>query len=312
MDQTLKPQTTTLNYGPNRAAFDALHQVNTGGVLAVITSTQGPSYRPIGAAMALYPDTKRLVGSLSSGCIEGDLLHHAANCLNASQGSTVRYGIGSPYIDIQLPCGGALEITLVPQPPSDVLTHVQNALAARETAQFSVHPDGYLEKTPQPGALTVNYEPDMHFTILGKGPEATMFAGLAVAAGYSAQLFSPDEETRQFASDAGCVAANLTKGKFPDTAIVDRHSAIVLFFHDHDWEPDLLASAVETNARYIGAQGSLRARATRDDALRAIGVTEEKIAQIHGPIGLLPSARDPQTLAVSVLAEALAAFKAPR
>ncbi|MEO1748249.1 MAG: XdhC family protein [Pseudomonadota bacterium] len=310
MDQLTSTPSTTLAYGPNRMAIEALHTRLDGGVLAIITATEGPSYRPIGAAMAIYPRLKRCFGSLSSGCIEGDLIHHAASCLEKGIGRTVRYGIGSPYMDIQLPCGGALEVTLIPLPSSETLTSVMEALATRKTAQFSVHPDGFIDSSPQPGALTVNYEADIHFTILGKGPEATMFASLAIAAGYSAQLFSPDRETREIGAKAGCETAELAKDQFPKTAITDRHSAIVLFFHDHDWEPALLAAALETNARYIGAQGSLRARATRDEALRALEVSDEKIRSLHGPIGLVPSARDPQTLAVSVLAEALAIFKA--
>ncbi|MEL6203258.1 MAG: XdhC family protein [Pseudomonadota bacterium] len=310
MDQLTSTPSTTIAYGPNRLAIEALHAQADDSVLAVITATQGPSYRPVGAAMAIYPKEKRCYGSLSSGCIEGDLIHHAAVCLEAEAGRTIRYGIGSPYIDIQLPCGGALEVTLTPSPSRETLTNIMEALAQRKTAQFSVHPDGIIDTAPQPGALTVNYEADIHFTVLGKGPEATMFAGLATAAGYNAQLFSPDRETRELGAHAGCQTAELAKDQFPETAITDRHSAIILFFHDHDWEPALLVSALETDARYIGAQGSMRARATRDEALRALGVPEQKIKAIYGPIGLVPSARDPQTLAVSVLAEALATFKA--
>ncbi|MEO1701355.1 MAG: XdhC family protein [Pseudomonadota bacterium] len=312
MDHSPAPLEVTIAYGPNRPAIEALQQENQGGVLAVITGTQGPSYRPIGAAMALFPNANHSVGSLSSGCVEGDLQHHAAASLYESKGRTVRYGTGSPFMDIQLPCGGALEITLVPEPSLALLKIIRSRLSARDTARFSVHPDGFIDATPQPGSVTINYEPDIHFTILGKGPEATMFAGLAVAAGYSAQLFSHDDETRNSAAASGCDVDKLVKDQFPKDAIADRNSAIILFFHDHDWEPALLAAAVKTEASYIGAQGSLRARALRDDALRNIGVPEEDIKSIYGPIGLVPSARDPQTLAVSVLAEALVAFKAPQ
>ena len=47
-----------------------------GAAMAIITGVEGPSYRPVGAIMALGPDQQR-VGSLSSGCIEGDLLVQA-------------------------------------------------------------------------------------------------------------------------------------------------------------------------------------------------------------------------------------------
>ena len=39
--------------------------------------------------------------------------------------------------------------------------------------------------------------------------------------------------------------------------------------------------------------------------LAEMGVTEAAIARLHGPVGLIRSARDARTLAVSVLAEVL-------
>ncbi len=63
---------------------------------------------------------------------------------------------------------------------------------------------------------------------------------------------------------------------------------------------------LDSDAFYIGAQGSHMARMERDQALREMGVADHKISQINGPIGLIPSVRDPRSLAVSVLAEILA------
>jgi len=46
-------------------------------------------------------------------------------------------------------------------------------------------------------------------------------------------------------------------------------------------------------------------------ALEAMGAGPPDIARLHGPVGLVPSTRDPRTLAVSVLAEVLAIAMAP-
>jgi xanthine dehydrogenase accessory factor len=45
--------------------------------------------------------------------------------------------------------------------------------------------------------------------------------------------------------------------------------------------------------------------------LEAMGMTQGERAKLRGPIGLVPSARDARTLAVSVLAEVLAVSAAP-
>ncbi|WP_237562526.1 XdhC family protein, partial [Glutamicibacter soli] len=76
-------------------------------------------------------------------------------------------------------------------------------------------------------------------------------------------------------------------------------------FHDHDWEPAILKGALATPGFYIGSQGSQRAAATRRVALAELGVPEDRIARLHGPVGLIRSARDARVLAVSVLAEVL-------
>jgi xanthine dehydrogenase accessory factor len=86
----------------------------------------------------------------------------------------------------------------------------------------------------------------------------------------------------------------------------DKWSAIILFFHDHEWEPAILKSGLSTDGFYIGAQGSQRARDNRFKALEALGVENPELSRLHGPVGIIPSARDARTLAVSVLAEILA------
>ncbi|MFB1026247.1 MAG: XdhC family protein, partial [Octadecabacter sp.] len=51
--------------------------------------------------------------------------------------------------------------------------------------------------------------------------------------------------------------------------------------------------------------GSQRARDTRFAALRKMHVTSDDLIRLRGPIGMIASARDPRTLAISVLAEVI-------
>ena len=71
----------------------------------------------------------------------------------------------------------------------------------------------------------------------------------------------------------------------------------------------ILDAVLRSNAFYIGAQGSQRAREEREVSVIALGASHSDAARIKGPIGLIPSARDPRTLAVSVLAEVLKEHK---
>ena len=281
------------------------------GTLAVITGVEGPSYRPVGAAMALFADGGRL-GSLSSGCIEADLARHAEDALRNGRPALLRYGRGSPWFDIQLPCGGGLEIMLLPAPDPRLLAEAARLSAARQVHALSIAPDRGLlyagSERPmgwERGLFHLRRQPEPRFLIFGAGPEALVFAGLVHSAHFPALLASHDPETLEQAEPLGIDLRRLSTTSLPPDIPVDRWSNAVLFYHDHDREPPLLRDLLATPARYIGAQGSRRARDTRLEAMRQMGVSDPDLARLRGPIGLIPSTRDPRTLAVSVLAEIL-------
>lgn len=291
--------------------FDAAAAAHGDVALAVITGTEGPSYRPVGAGMAFLPGGGR-VGTLSSGCIEADLALHADRALRSGRPVALRYGRGSPFLDIRLPCGGGLDILIVPRPDRDTLSRLADERAARRDGALVIDPatGAMAVVSPRPtghadGLFHVRFRPELRFVVLGKGPEAATFAGLVQQSGYPNLLLSPDPETLADGARSGCATSSLPAPALPENAGIDGSTAVALFFHDHDWEPPILASAIASPALYIGAQGSRRARSERDMALGALGVGPEAIARIRGPVGLIPSARDPRTLAVSVLAEVL-------
>ncbi|MEO1222199.1 MAG: XdhC family protein, partial [Pseudomonadota bacterium] len=288
--------------------LEALADDTQGGVLAVISGVEGPSYRPVGAMMAVLSDG-RIVGSLSSGCIEADIALQAAEASRAGQPRQLRYGAGSPFVDIVLPCGGGLDILLIPAPEKAVLHKAVAAHAARQTLTIWIDgAAGTVSIDPAPPgahALAVPIDPELRFLVFGKGPEASAFSALVQSVGYPNLLVTPDEETKARAAAHGCETRMIGRPRFPEDLRVDTRTAIVLFFHDHDWEPPILDGALATGAFYIGAQGSWRARETRLAALRALGHSDEALSQLFGPVGVIPSVRDSRTLAVSVLAEIL-------
>lgn len=275
--------------------------------LAILIATEGPAYRPAGAAMVLRHG-RVIAGTLSSGCVENDIAKQAAACLATGEARRIRYGAGSPYFDVRLPCGGALDLVVLPRPSREMLDHVAAARAARAEVRLSVTADA-LRIDGGGGSdvvLDLRIIPDVAFHVFGKGPEAAGFAELAAAAGYETDLTSPDPETLAAVRNAAVRVQTLGRTDDPAWSRFDRHSAVVLFFHDHDWEPRILAAAAASEAFYIGAQGGRRTREKRDAELARLGVPAEKIAAMRGPAGLFPGARDPRTLAISVLSEVVA------
>lgn len=304
-----------IHFGLQSDPVEVLLSRTEEAVLAVIVTTEGPSYRPLGAMMAIFPDGQR-VGSLSSGCIEADLVIHAIKALSTGQPMRVRYGWGSPFMDIQLPCGGGLEILLLPRPDKTILAQISENRKARVSCTLGIElPSGALslETREETGffgdRFCLRFLPEIRFLVFGKGPEAETFSALVQSAGFPNLLLSPDAETLEYGKACGCQTRLLKEQMCPNDVQTDPWTAVVLFFHDHDWEPPILKNLLSGSAFYIGAQGSQRARDARNFELQGMGVPEHRIQRIHGPIGLIASARDARTLAVSVLAEVLAVAK---
>ncbi|SDE60248.1 xanthine dehydrogenase accessory factor [Paracoccus isoporae] len=273
-----------------------LHAIPDDGAfaLAVITGVEGPSYRPVGAVMAVDADG-RMTGNLSSGCIDRDVALQAVQALEDGRARHLRYGVGSPFRDLELPCGGGLDIAVLPRPDPVRLGRARDLLAGREHAVLEL------------GPVTLDIHPGLRFLVFGKGPEASCFAALARSAGYQVELFAPDDDTLH----GPARGERLRTPEWPADLAVDARTAVTIFFHDHDWEPVLLAAALRSQAFFVGAQGSLRAHRARCAALSDLGVAEELIARLASPFGLIPSARDPRTLAVSVLAQAVEQARLP-
>lgn len=297
--------------------IDALLSWEGDAVLAVIVGVEGPSYRPLGAVMTVF-NTKQRVGTLSSGCIEEDIALHAITALEAGQPRKLRYGRGSPFMDIKLPCGGGLEILLLPRPDREVLGRLAARRAAREATTLIIKPQSgaltlsdHGETGASGTAYNVRFLPDIRFLVFGKGPEAGTFSALVQSTGYPNILLSHDLETLEHGAQMGCDTHFLNIPEFPADVAVDPQTAIVLFFHDHDWEPPILAAALSRSAFYIGAQGSKMARDARIRELKAMGIDDHALTRLRGPIGLLPSSREARTLAISVLVEVLAFMNNP-
>lgn len=297
----------TLRHPALADPWEAALGMGPGTVMAVLTATHGPAYRNPGTAMAIAPDG-RFAGALSSGCIEADLILHAATVRAQDAPMQLRYGQGSPFIDLRLPCGGAIEVMLFALRDPDVLADLSRARAARRPVSLSLSDTGRLSLDDPDGCgFTVAFKAPIRFVVFGAGPEASVFADLVQSMGYDHVLVSHEDQTLSAAEAMGCTTRRLAH--LPDVAelVPDDRCAALLFYHDHDYEPQILRGLLDSPAFYIGAQGSRATQAARLDRLAALGVLPAARDRVRGPIGVIPSARDPRLLAISVLAEVVMA-----
>lgn len=256
-----------------------------GGVLITLVGIEGTASRAIGTQMAVLANGTH-VGSFSGGCIESAIIAEALEVLEAGEARTVRYGIGSPYIDVRLPCGGGIDLLFTPRPDRDAVAAALALLDQRKPASLQL------------GDHCQHYAPCLRLIALGHGEDLLALVRLARVYGLDVTGYAPVDEG---AAIEGVLPLE-TRTTLPAIS-GDPWTAIVFAFHDHDWEEFLLPQALALPAFYHGAVGSRRTHRGRIEALRAAGVPSAQIDALRGSIGLIPATRHPATLALSILAE---------
>jgi xanthine dehydrogenase accessory factor len=289
------------------------HEEQIETVLVTLVAIEGGSARAVGAQMAVSADGRR-AGSFSGGCIEDAVAAEALDTLSDGWGRVVRFGVGSPYIDVRLPCGGGIDLLFTPRPRADVIHAALENLEQRKAISLALYCDS-IELLPEAvsrawdgESLHHHYHPEMRIHALGQGEDLTAFAHLGVCFGADVHALTPDRATLEILERKKIPSTLLASRKTLPVLQSDPWSAIVFLFHGRDWEEFLLPQALLLPSFYIGAIGSRRTHAARLAMLKEAGVSHEKISSIRGHIGLIPATREPATLALSILGELVADF----
>jgi xanthine dehydrogenase accessory factor len=310
-------------------------------LLATVVRTWGSSPRPVGSIMALCEDGS-VVGSVSGGCIEDDLIDRhtrayaasAANAASAAVGaqaaspgdhpmpsgppSFVKYGISADEAHrFGLPCGGTLELLLEYDPDAASLAALIVALEAGRLMQRTVRlADGTasLQPAAAPADLVVDVQqitntfgPEYRMLLIGAGQLAEYLATMALFNGFAVTVCDPREEYR----GAWSVPAATVVSDMPDDVVLafkpDRRTCVVALTHDPKLDDLALLEALNTEAFYVGGIGSRRNNeARRARMIEHFEQTEASLARLRGPIGIYIGSKTPPEIAVSVMAEILA------
>jgi len=84
-------------------------------------------------------------------------------------------------------------------------------------------------------------------------------------------------------------------------------SYVVTVSHDEKLDVPALAFACNSKARYIGALGSKKTFENNKQGMRELGVPETAIERIYSPIGFKIGAHGAEEIALSIMAEVIAA-----
>jgi xanthine dehydrogenase accessory factor len=154
------------------------------------------------------------------------------------------------------------------------------------------------------------FNPRLRCIVVGAVHIAQPLARMASLAGYLVTVVDP---RTAFASDERFPDVTLST-EWPDEALaklqLNRRTAVITLTHDPKLDDPALATALRSDAFYIGALGSKKTHAARLKRLQALGFGEAELGRIHGPVGLDINAISPAEIAVSILAEVTQVLRA--
>jgi len=285
--------------------------------LATLYAVGDGGPRPPGSQMVIT--TSGASGFLSGGCIEADIALHAAQVIDSGAPRHLVYGQGSPWPDIQLLCGSRLDILVERVMPDDpVLAELLAECDARRPALWVS--DGRTRRLDRevaaftascsarstPFELSRRFDPASRLVVFGGDPIALATASLGAQAGIETTLVRPKGP-----SEPPPLTGVAYSRASPDAALraiaPDAWTAIAVATHDWEIDHEALLAALPSGASYVGVVGARRRIPERLARLRAAGVNETALERLRAPIGLDLGGKAPWEIAVSVIAEIIAA-----
>jgi xanthine dehydrogenase accessory factor len=282
--------------------------------LGTIVKTWGSAPRPVGALVAIREDGQ-VVGSVSGGCVEDDLIEKVrAKAAAPALPQLVTYGVTNEEATRWgLPCGGTLQVVLEPVTQASGLGELLATISRQQlvkrrldmkSGRVTLEPGQWQDTLEFDGsALVTVHGPRWRLVLIGAGQLTQYLAEMARMLDYHVAVIEPREE---YASGWNVQGIALDR-RMPDDVIsamnLDGHSAVVALTHDPKIDDLALMEALKSAAFYVGAIGSKKNNDARRKRLKEFDLSEGEIARLRGPVGLYIGSKTPPEIAVAILAE---------
>jgi len=282
--------------------------------LGTIVKTWGSAPRPVGALVAIREDGQ-VVGSVSGGCVEDDLIDKVrAKAAAPTLPQLVTYGVTNEEATRWgLPCGGTLQVVLEPVTQASGLDELLATISRQQlvkrrldmkSGRVTLQPGQWQDALEFDGnALVTVHGPRWRLVLIGAGQLTQYLAEMARMLDYHVAVIEPREE---YASGWSVQGIALDR-RMPDDVIsamnLDGHSAVVALTHDPKIDDLALMEALKSAAFYVGAIGSKKNNDARRKRLKEFDLSEGEIARLRGPVGLYIGSKTPPEIAVAILAE---------
>ena len=288
--------------------------------VATVVATRKSAPRPVGSKLYVSEEG-HLVGSVSGGCVESDVVLAAQDVLAGGPPRLLTYGITDDMaFEIGLPCGGEIDV-FVEELASDTM-------APADVRLVVVAGDGVGEELDDPELVAAARRRGVSHTLQLEGrtvladvsappPRLVVYGAVDTAEALcrAAKLLGwrtvVADARASFATPERIPSADELLLLWPDEALAqiepDLGTAIVVLTHDDKFDLPMIRGALASDAFYVGWIGSHRNQERRRGLLRDDGVTDDELERICGPTGLDIGANTPAETAVSILGEIIAA-----
>ena len=292
--------------------------------LCTVVDARGSTPQQRGARM-LVTAAGGLLGTLGGGCVEAEVRQRAMRMLLTGDTAADVTAAAGPAIaadqesakpmsfrldhdhgwDDGMWCGGILDVhvqLLSGEADARQFTDVAADLRAGKSSTLTVPEIGFTE----------TLEPSPPLVVAGAGHVAGALVPLAVSLGFAVTVVDdrPDVLLPKRFGPAKLVAGtiDLELAKLP----IDARTFVIIITRGHHRDAAALAAVVGTPAKYVGMIGSKRKVRTILGQLAAEGVSRDRLARVHAPIGLEIGAVTVEEIAVSIAAELVAVRRAEK
>ncbi len=290
-----------------------------GVALATVIETWGSAPRRTGSHLAVRDDGL-FEGSVSGGCVEGDVITEAIDLIAAGGAKRLDYGVADATAwEVGLACGGKISVLVQAVadsrfPPALIdrlLDARANGVAVTLTTDLASGTTAEVADASHaaPDSFVQAYAPPLRLAIIGAVHIAQSLVPIARLIGYAPLVIDP---RGLFAKDARFDGIALDDD-WPDEALArwrpNAASAVVALSHDPKLDDVALAAALRSKAFYIAALGSRKNHTSRLERLASLGFDGATLARVRGPAGLDIGAANPAEIALSIAAQMTAAWR---
>ncbi len=284
--------------------------------LYTVVQTWGSAPRPPGSMLALREDGV-VIGSVSGGCIEDDLIQRfnvRRPVMQEKAVNLITYGMTrEEAARFGLPCGGTLRLTeeLVSDSTwvDTLITKcAHHLISVRElnldNGEVRIHDAQTDEAFAFDGQfLRGVYGPRWRLMMIGGGQLSRYVAEIAQMLGFEVLVCDPRSNFKAEWENPWVIDVP----GMPDDAVLsiqpDERTAIVTLTHDPRLDDMALLTALKSKAFYVGSLGSSQTTEKRRSYLAELGLSVHEIARLQGPIGLHIGSHTPVEIALSLMAE---------